>query len=166
MRCTAAFPVTNPAGHLKREQNNNQHCKRRHSWLRMQATRSAGPSPDVVRNPIRNVLNRLATQYCQKLRLAGYSDWRLPKIYELQDIYDADLETPGLAGPGKGRNFTWHVEGGLLLSGDEWSSTRGLDDRGHPSGYAWYFDFNEGQRFNVDEPSAGKRALCVRPSGK
>jgi hypothetical protein len=105
-----------------------------------------------------------AMNYCRNLRLAGYSDWRLATIYELQDIYDAYLETPGLAGPGKGRAFTWHVEGGLLLSGDEWSSTRRLDDRGHPSGYPWYFDFNEGKQFDVDDLYAGHRALCVRRS--
>jgi hypothetical protein len=105
-----------------------------------------------------------AMKYCRNLRLARYSDWRLPKIYELQDIYDAELETPGLAGFGKGRPFTWHVEGGLFLSGDEWSSTSELDDRGHPSAYPWYFDFNAGQRFNVDDLYAGHRALCVRSS--
>jgi hypothetical protein len=77
MRCTAAFPVTNPAGHLKREQNNNQHCKRRHSWLRLQTTRSAGPSPDVVRNPIRNVLNRLATLLSVSSPLARQSGYRV-----------------------------------------------------------------------------------------
>jgi hypothetical protein len=103
-----------------------------------------------------------AVRYCRNLRLAGFSDWRLPKIYELQDIYHADLETPGLAGPGKGRDFTWHVQGGLFLTGDEWSSNRGVDDRGHPTGYAYYFDFNSGKALNYDEPSAGKRALCVR----
>jgi len=103
-----------------------------------------------------------AMKYCRKLRLAGYSDWRLPTIVELRDIYDAGLETPGRAGYGKGRPFTWHVKGGLFLRDHEWSSARGLDDRGHPTGFAWYFDFNSGEAFNYDEPSASKRALCVR----
>jgi hypothetical protein len=107
-----------------------------------------------------------AMRYCRKLRLAGYSDWRLPTTYELHDIYDPDLESPGRAGYGKGRPFTWHVEGGLFLRDHEWSSNRGLDDRGHPSGFAWYFDFNSGEALNYDEPSAGKRALCVRDSRK
>jgi hypothetical protein len=99
------------------------------------------------------------------LWLAGYSNWRLATIDELQDIYDANRETPGLAGLGEGRAFTWHVEGGLLLSGDEWSSSRNHDERGHPSGNALQFDFNDGRRFKDDlRYHAGQRALCVRRS--
>jgi hypothetical protein len=43
-----------------------------------------------------------------------------------------------------------------------------MDDRGHPSGYAWRFDFNEGRSFGGDEISfrSNKRALCVRRSGE
>lgn len=107
-----------------------------------------------------------AMKYCRDLRLAGYSDWRLATLYELQDIYDANVETPGLTGSGKGRSFTWHVRGGLFLSGLEWSSSRNHDDRGHPSGSAPRFDFNNGRQFN--DPlgySNGKRALCVRRAG-
>jgi hypothetical protein len=54
----------------------------------------------------------------------------------------------------------------LLLTGNQWSSNRSSDDRGHPSGYAWYFDFNEG-RADSDDPwfDAGS-ALCVRHPGK
>ena len=49
---------------------------------------------------------------------------------------------------GKGSSFTYHVKGNLFLTGDEWSSERRNDDRGHPSAYAWYFDFNEGRSDN------------------
>ena len=104
-----------------------------------------------------------AMKYCRNLRLAGYSDWRLATIYELQDIYDSNVETLGLAGPRKGRTFTWHVKGGLFLTGVEWSSSRNHDDRGHPSGSAPRFDFNNGKQFNdLLGYGDGKRALCVR----
>jgi uncharacterized protein DUF1566 len=109
-------------------------------------------------------------KYCRNLRLAGYSGWRLATMFELQPLYDRSVEAPGRAGDGKGgnpRDFTWHVKGNLFLTGDQWSSGRILDDRGKPSGYGYYFDFNEGKS-NDDQLgySAGKRALCVRRSGE
>ena len=110
-----------------------------------------------------------AVIYCRDLRLAGYSDWRLASIGELQAIFDQSANAPGLAGPsGKPRAFTWHVKGSLFLTGNQWSSTRRYDDRGHPTGYAFRFDFNEGRQFGGDELSfsSNKRALCVRVSGK
>lgn len=106
-----------------------------------------------------------AMKYCRKLRLAGYSDWRLPMVGELGQIYDGSVNAPGLAGPDKKkRAFTFHVKGNLFLTGDQWSSTRLYDDRGHPSGYAWRFDFNEGRSFDGDELwfNTNKHALCVR----
>ena len=104
-----------------------------------------------------------ATKYCRNLRLAGYSDWRLATIDELQGIYDTSAEAAGLAGPGNGKAFTWHVKGRLFLTGLEWSGSRMHDNRGHPSAGGWYFDFNDGQRI-ADQIGyhVGKRALCVR----
>jgi hypothetical protein len=110
-----------------------------------------------------------AVKYCRDLRLAGYSDWRLATLGDLEGIYDKDANAPGLMGPsGKGTTATWHVKGDLFLTGNQWSSTQLLDDRGHPSGYASRFDFNEGRVFNGDELwfFTNKRALCVRSSGK
>jgi hypothetical protein len=40
-----------------------------------------------------------AMKYCRDLRLAGYSDWRLANMAELQPIYDPSTTAPGLAGP-------------------------------------------------------------------
>jgi hypothetical protein len=110
-----------------------------------------------------------AIKYCRNLRLAGYSDWRLATLAELGAIYNRNVNAPGLGGPGKGSPDTWHVKGNLFLTGDEWSSEQRIDDRGHPSGYVWYFDFNEGLPNN--EPTGWpypntRRALCVRRSGK
>ena len=106
-----------------------------------------------------------AMKYCRDLRLAGYSDWRLATLGELEGIYDKDGNALGRDGQ---EASTWHIKGNLLLTGIQWSSSRLLDDRGHPSGYASRFDFNEGRVFDGDELSfyANKRALCVRGSGK
>jgi hypothetical protein len=106
-----------------------------------------------------------ASRYCHDLRLEGFSDWRLATIDELQGIYDRNAEAPGLAGPRRDDPVTWHVKGNLFLTGDQWSSTRTNDDRGRPTGYAWYFNFNEGRR--ITDPLGYhnfKHALCVRPS--
>jgi hypothetical protein len=110
-----------------------------------------------------------AMKYCRDLRLAGYSDWRLASLAELEGIYDKNANAPGLGGPsGKGTPATWHVKGNLFLTGNQWSSSRLTDDRGKPSGYASRFDFNEGEMFNGDELwfFTNKRALCVRGSGE
>ena len=121
----------------------------------------------------RDVSWKGAGKYCRNLRLAGYLNWRLATLSELEGIFDKNAKAPGLArlgGPAKGSYFTWHVKGNLFLTGDEWSSERANDDRGHPSGYASYFNFNEGQP--RDDPIgwpysfANSRALCVRESEK
>jgi hypothetical protein len=110
-----------------------------------------------------------ATKYCRDLRLAGYSDWRLATLAELEMIYDRNANAPGLAGRGSGVSVTWHVKGNLFLTGNQWSSSRRDDDRGHPSAYAWYFDFNVGKSNNQPSgflySSSFMRALCVRASG-
>jgi hypothetical protein len=106
-----------------------------------------------------------AMHYCRALRLDGYSDWRLASLSELASIYDRASSTARLLDSSNGSSFPYHVKGNLFLTGDEWSSERRYDDRGHPNGYAWYFDFNEG-RSNNDPigwpyPFKGMRALCV-----
>ena len=107
-----------------------------------------------------------AVKYCRDLKLAGHSDWRLASIGELASIYDPKAEAAGLAGPHDDEPMTWHVKGSLFLSGNEWSSSERLDDRGRPSGYAWYYDFNEGRPDNdptgFPYPYSLMRALCVR----
>ena len=113
---------------------------------------------------------RQATKYCRNLPLAGFSDWRLAGIDELQGIYDKSVRALGRAGMHDDVSTTWHVKGNIFLTGDEWGSAQRSDDRGHPSGYAWYFDFNEGR--SNEEPTgfpysfSFMRALCVRNSGE
>ncbi len=108
---------------------------------------------------------KMAMKYCGDLRLTGYSDWRLPTLAELEAIYDANASAPGRDGRGPS---TWHIKGNLFLTGNQWSSSQTLNDRGRPSGWAWRFDFNEGRPFGGDEVSfhTFKRALCVRGPGK
>jgi Protein of unknown function (DUF1566) len=112
---------------------------------------------------------RGAIKYCRNLRLAGYSDWRLANMFELQPLFDKTVESPGRAGTGKGRMVTWHVKGSIFLTGNQWANNYRTDDRGHNSGYEYYFDFNEGK--SNDQPSGWlysssfMRALCIRGSG-
>ncbi len=115
----------------------------------------------------RDVSWKGAVKHWRGLRLAGYSDWRLASLAELQGIYDKDASSPGLAGQNGDVHTTWHVRGSLFLTGNQWSSTRFSDYRGRPSGYAPRFDFNEGKVFDGDEISfhTFKRALCLRGAG-
>lgn len=122
----------------------------------------------LARDNGKDVSWKSATKYCHNLRLAGFSDWRLPNLAELQGIYDKTAEAPGLAGIHSEEPTTWHVKGRLFLTAYEWSSNYRLDDRGHFSGYVYYFDFNEGK--SNDDPTGWpypfqfRRALCVRGS--
>jgi len=105
-----------------------------------------------------------AVKYCRDLRLAGFSDWRLATLAELQGIYDKTANAPGLAGPHGKDPDTWHVKGNLFLTGYQWAS--GLSERNR--GLEYVFDFNEGRS---DTESSGfwsskRRALCVRGPGK
>lgn len=121
-----------------------------------------------IRDNGRDVSWRQASKYCRDLQLAGYSDWRLPTIDELQEIYDGS----GFSAPphreGAQGVLAGKPRGGLTLTGNHhWSSTRGRDDRGHTNGYAWYFDFSHGRRdWDPYGYHGSKRALCVRDLGR
>ena len=106
-----------------------------------------------------------AVKYCRVGRWGGSSAWGVAALSELQGLFDTSVEASGRDGQGAS---TWHVKGGLFLTGSQWSSTRVLNDRGRPSGYAYRFDFNEGKSFDGDELyfHTFKRALCVRSPKK
>jgi hypothetical protein len=91
-----------------------------------------------------------ATIYCRKLQLGGFSDWRLPKIDELEGIYNGSSEE------------IYKTMGGIKVTGViSWSATK-ID-----SGSAWAFLFGFGSRYTGHLPlHDSTRALCVRRSGE
>jgi hypothetical protein len=91
-----------------------------------------------------------ANEYAKKLRLGGYSDWRLPTIKELEKLYDPkESERKNIRKPFRLTN--WWV----------WSSTMEGSDS------AWGFSFYSGERNRARLGASGvPRALCVRRSGE
>jgi hypothetical protein len=115
-----------------------------------------------------------AKKYCHNLRLAGYSDWRLGTIYDLQGIYDKGVETPGINPASRWHGeepMNYYVTGGLFLRGNEWSAPQKV--KRQPIGQIPYWDFLNGSEMGVDTTfifhlinfSGGiANALCVRSS--
>src|ERR1039458_5321459 len=99
-----------------------------------------------------------AAAYCRSSRLAGFRDWRLPTIDELETIYDRTVEG-------------YHAAGGIMPSGDpsttrhshmyegleEWSSSKREGQEAF-----WEFDFDHGNRSTAEGGGGLARALCVR----
>jgi len=97
----------------------------------------------------RNVTWYQAQQHCEDLRLHGYSDWRLPTIEELAQLYDRKSS----------RIYKIRMPFEPLTACCPWSSTKGGSDS------AWYFYFNLGARDRTSlGRSSNRRALCVRGS--
>jgi formylglycine-generating enzyme required for sulfatase activity len=87
-----------------------------------------------------------AAEYCQKSSLGGYSDWRMPTIDELANIYDKSQ-----------RDGAYYIKGGIHLTMCcVWSSSKSSDG-------AWNFGFGNGERYsNGLYYPRDVRALCVR----
>lgn len=108
-----------------------------------------------------------AKAYCSSLQYAGYRDWRLPSLEELQGVYDPSVSTVKIV---SGITYDAHVKDGLNLStGWVWSSREG-EHAGKPYQGAWFFQFfdlptavDKGKpRENFLHFSFQMRALCVR----
>lgn len=86
-------------------------------------------------------------RYCSDLATAGFHDWRLPAIDELQSLFGGPANESGR-----------HVKGPIKVSGWEWSSTPGQQQ-----GEGWVLDFGDGGRASVAAGDSGlNRAICVR----
>ena len=113
-----------------------------------------------------------AVKYCRDLRLAGYSDWRLATLGELEGIYDKNGKAPGLSEPPGKIQWAFHVarEGQLVLDRViNGAAPREMDDRGILRGMCGNSISTTGGLFNGDGGHvlySNKRALCVRGAGK
>jgi hypothetical protein len=88
-----------------------------------------------------------AGTYCRSLRSGGYSDWRLPKIEELEALYDSKMPKQYKAkGP-------IELSDACVLSGST-----------NNSGEVWTFCFNSGSRNLGGGSGCGTTgpALCTR----
>jgi hypothetical protein len=103
-----------------------------------------------------------AVKYCRKLKVNGYSNWRLPSIAELTSL--VNLQAYATEYVGSSDIMHWNgdlrVNGGLLLNGDRhWSSTQIS-----PNKYS-AFDYRAGKTIaGFEDWAEGDTmyALCVR----
>lgn len=89
-----------------------------------------------------------AVTYCDSLVLAGYSDWRLPTVAELQMILDETRINPAI-------DTTFFPGATPTVF---WSSTSSAAAAGN----GWFVSFYEGYTDDGDLPSTPHHARCVR----
>jgi len=104
-----------------------------------------------------------AAEYCLNLQLGGYSDWRLPTIDELKNIYNPAAR----AACGANGYSVCQIKGKIqLTSGVVWSSSAGRPQ--FMSGF-YFRGVGEPRRHVLELEKRGAnydRALCVRRSGQ
>jgi ribosome biogenesis GTPase A len=105
-----------------------------------------------------------ATNYCKNLSLGGYSNWQLPKIDELQHIYQGVYihYSGGITQfDYKKLSVPYHIKGGIVLTGNQWSATQN-NSNGYGSAYVLFLD--GARNLGLFNGSHNLRALCVRRS--
>ena len=91
-----------------------------------------------------------ARKYCKNLNLAGFSDWRLPTIQELNTIIDSDRYNPAIAKEFKNVRSKWYEW--------YWTNTFCADN----SYRAWKLNFYDGYDFNLYNKNKNGYVRCVR----
>lgn len=92
-----------------------------------------------------------AVSYCQSITLGGYSDWRLPDIYELLSITDYGRDDPSIDSTFS--NYAQVHDG----TGNYWSAT----NRASYTNSAFYVNFAKSNQWYANKTDS-KYVRCVR----
>jgi len=101
-----------------------------------------------------------AREYCETLEHAGFDDWRLPTLAELETIHDSSADS-GLRAPLALEDCCAWSSTNLV---EEPAQAKGSlpDPANDPSDYYWGFLFGSGDRYYSFRSFPDGLAMCVR----